>query len=166
MRAIAAMVVTLTLLFLGQGAKAQQHLGEMKQNCEQLEDFWRLYPPTKDSTPVPEPPYAAICFGYIQACVGLASMMGVPSYNVLQECAVTAEGKVEGGPACGHTLGFCFPDGISYSQVLAVFLAYARSHAAQWHERTAQHFDQAMMTAFPCKDEYPTPWLDAPAQAR
>ena len=50
MRAIAILVVMLTLLFLGGQAKAEKSLGELKVDCEELENFWRLYPPTKDST--------------------------------------------------------------------------------------------------------------------
>ena len=46
MRAIAIFVVMLTLLFLGGQAKAKS-LGELKEDCEELENFWRLYPPTK-----------------------------------------------------------------------------------------------------------------------
>ena len=71
-----------------------------------------------------------------------------------------------GGPLCGHTLGICLPKGSSYSQVLAVFLAHARSHPAQWHEGAANHFQLAMMTAFPCMDEYPASRPDEPAHLR
>ena len=59
----------------------------------------------------------------------------------------------------------CLPKGSSYSQVLAVFLAHARSHPAQWHEHAAPQFQLALMTAFPCKDEYPAPRADEPARA-
>jgi hypothetical protein len=153
--AIAVLVVTLTLLFLGQEAKAQS-LGEMKQNCEQLESHWRVYPPTKDNASVPHQADAAICFGFMQAFIGLSNIIGIPSaYD--PNCAGTPEGKVVGGPLCGHSLGICFPKGLSYSQMLAVFLAYARSHAVQWHEGAARHFQNAMMTTFPCTDEYPVP---------
>jgi hypothetical protein len=124
-RAIAILVVMLTLLFLGGQAKAKS-LGEFKVDCEELENFWRLYPPTKDSTLIPGQAGAAICFGYMD---------------------------VVGGPLCGHTLGICLPKGSSYSQVLAVFLAHTRSHPAQWHEDAAPQFQLAFMTAFPCKDE-------------
>ena len=49
-------------------------------------------------------------------------------------------------------LGICMPRGVvSYSQVLAVFLAYARSHTAQWHENAGIHYVLALGTAFPCK---------------
>jgi hypothetical protein len=34
---------------------------------------------------------------------------------------------------------------------LAVFLAYARSHAAQWHESAGFHYIAALTAAFPCK---------------
>jgi len=133
MRAIAILVVTLTLLFLGGQAKAKS-LGELKEECEELENFWRLYPATKDST-IPAQAGAAICFGYMDAIIGLTWRIGIPS-AIDPNCAVTTEGKVVGGPLCGHTLGICLPKGSSYSQVLAVFLAHARSHPAQWHEET------------------------------
>jgi hypothetical protein len=41
MRAIAILVVRLTLLFVGGEAKADS-LGELKEECEELENFWRL----------------------------------------------------------------------------------------------------------------------------
>jgi hypothetical protein len=109
MRAIAALVVTLTLLFSRQEAKAQS-LEEMKQNCEELENFWRLYPPTKDSTRIPGQAGGAICFGFMQAIIGLTGNMGIPSaYD--PNCAVTPEGKPVGGSLCGHTLGIWLPGG-------------------------------------------------------
>jgi len=55
---------------------------------------------------------------------------------------------------CRVTLGFCLPRGVRYIQVLAVFLAYARSHAAQWHQDAAPQFQLSLMAAFPCKDYY------------
>ena len=132
-------LVMLTLLFLGGQAKAKS-LGELKVDCEELENFWRLYPPTKDSTLIPGQAGAAIRFGYMDAIIiGLGGSIGIlsaPDPN----CAVTPEGKVVGGPLCGHTLGICLPKGSSYSQVLAVFLAHARSHPAQWHEDAAPQF--------------------------
>jgi hypothetical protein len=48
MRTIAALVVTLTLLFPGQQAKAQT-LEELKQNCERLESYWQRDPPSANS---------------------------------------------------------------------------------------------------------------------
>jgi hypothetical protein len=50
-------------------------------------------------------------------------------------------------------LGICIPAGVSLTQELAVFLGYARSHVAQWHEEAAFQYWVAMMAAFPCKDE-------------
>jgi hypothetical protein len=49
---------------------------------------------------------------------------------------------------CGHSLGFCLKNGVTYRQVLAVFLAYARSHAPEWHEAAAPSFVWAMIEAF------------------
>jgi Rap1a immunity proteins len=163
MRAIGILVVMLTLLFLGGQAKAD-NLGELKEECEELENFWRLYPPTEGRMKIPSRVGAAICFGYMEAIVGLTESIGIPT-AIDPNCAVTPEGKVVGGPLCGHTLGICFPKGSSTVQVLAVFLAHARSHPAQWHEGAATHFQLAMMTAFPCKDEYPAPRTDEPARA-
>ena len=167
MRATATIVATFTLLFLGQEAKAET-LGDMKQQCEQLEDYWRVYPPTKENSLIPDRAGAAICFGFMEAIIGLTGGISIPSLAASGDlhCARTDEGKIVGGPNCGHTLGICPPKFVSYSQVLAVFLAYARSHAAQWHEDAAPQFQSAMMNAFPCKGEYPTPWLDEPAHAR
>ena len=79
MRAIAILVVTLTLLFLGGQAKAEKSLGELKVDCEELENFWRLYPPTKDSTRIPGQAAAAICFGYMDAIIGLRENIGILS---------------------------------------------------------------------------------------
>jgi hypothetical protein len=153
----------LTLLLLGGQAKAGDSLGELKEECEELENFWRLHPPTKDSRLIPAQVGAAICFGYMDAIIGLTWGIGIPS-AIDPNCAVTPEGKVAGGPLCGHTLGICLPKGSSYSQVLAVFLAHARSHPAQWHEDAAIHFQLALMTAFPCKDEYQASGTGEPAR--
>jgi hypothetical protein len=163
MRAIAILVVTLTLLFLGGQANAKS-LGKLKEQCEELENFWRQYPPTKDSTKIPAQVGAAICFGYMDAIIGLTMLIGIPS-AIDPDCTVTPEGKVVGGPLCGHTLGICLPEGVSYSQVLAVFLAHARSHPAQWHEGVETHFQLAMVDAFPCKDEYQASRTGEPARA-
>jgi hypothetical protein len=48
----------------------------------------------------------------------------------------------------------CIPAGVTFRQGLALFLAYARSHAAQWHDDASPHLLLALMTAFPCKDHY------------
>jgi hypothetical protein len=66
MRAIGILVVMLTLLFLGGQAKAD-NLGELKEECEELENFWRLYPPTEGRMKIPSRVGAAICFGYMEA---------------------------------------------------------------------------------------------------
>ncbi len=83
-------------------------LGEMKRQCEQLGDYCRVYPPTKDETLIPGQAGAAICFGYMEAIIGLTGMMGVPSYNLHHECGRTPEGKLV-EPACGHAPGNLSP---------------------------------------------------------
>jgi hypothetical protein len=55
---------------------------------------------------------------------------------------------------CHRTLGFCTPKGVSSDQALAVFLAYARSHVAQWHEEAWPHVLNSMVMAFPCEGQY------------
>ena len=149
MRAIAVVV---TLLALISGAEAQT-LGELTQECEQLESFWRSYPPTKNSITIPHQAGAAVCVGFMQAIIGLRSQIGLPARRGDPErnCFQTPEGKWGGGPACRPALGFCLPEGSSYNQVLAVFLAYARGHAAQWHEPAWVHFLSSQARAFPCK---------------
>ena len=55
------------------------------------------------------------------------------------------------GPDCRPLLNICMATNVTADQILAVLLAYARSHAAQWHESVARHFYLAMVGAFPCK---------------
>jgi hypothetical protein len=52
---------TLILLFSGAMAKAET-LGELTQECGQLEGYWKTNPPTHQSTTVPNNAVAAICF--------------------------------------------------------------------------------------------------------
>ena len=130
-------------------------LGELTQECTQLETFWQTRPPTRNSSPVPHQADPAICFGYIQAFIDLTGLVGgTPEDPDIQKCFVNIEGELGGGPKCRPALGFCFPKGAGYSQVLAVFLAYARSHTAQWHEPAWSHFATSMIRAFPCKDPH------------
>jgi hypothetical protein len=141
---------SLTLLFSGAKAKAET-LGELTQECAQLESYWKTDPPTHQSTTVPNNADAAICFGHIKLFEELTSIIGVVGDPDVSTCSVTQDGKPTGGPRCRLMLGVCTPQGVSYSQLLAVFLAYARSHAAQWHERAGFHFLSALTAAFPCK---------------
>jgi Rap1a immunity proteins len=59
------------------------------------------------------------------------------------------------GPGCWPELHVCFPKGATVAQILAVFLADARNHPADWHEPANVHYQNAMMAAFPCKGEFP-----------
>lgn len=141
---------TFTLLFSGAMANAET-LGELTQECGQLESYWKTDPPTYQSTTVPNNADAAICFGHIELLVEWIGIIGVIGDPDVSACSITQDGKPTGGPRCRLMLGICMPQGVSYSQVLAVFLAYARSHAAQWHERAGFHFVSALTAAFPCK---------------
>lgn len=157
MRTIAALVVTLTLLVPGGGAKAQT-LEYMMQKCEKLEGFWRLYPPTlQDGAVIPNQGEPAICYGYILAFYGLRGSVGIAGDPANDTCYRTPEGKLAGGPNCRFTLGICIPAGVLFSQELAVFLSYARSHVAQWHEPAWGHYLSAMIAAFPCKGQFAAP---------
>jgi hypothetical protein len=54
MRTITALVVMLALLFPVERAPAAETTREhLKQNCEQLESYWRLDPPTADGARIP-----------------------------------------------------------------------------------------------------------------
>ena len=110
------------------------------QNCEPLETHWRQYPPTHDGALVPDQAKAAICYGYMQAFTQLQGLMA-------GDCS---KGP---GPNCYRALRTCIPVGVLFNQILAVFLAYARSHVAQWHEQAWSHYAVALATAFPCKSE-------------
>jgi hypothetical protein len=46
------------------------------------------------------------------------------------------------------------PRVVGFNQILAVFLAYARSKVAQWHEEAASHYRLSLMVAFPCIDQH------------
>jgi Rap1a immunity proteins len=56
-----------------------------------------------------------------------------------------------GSSQCRSALPYCPPVGVTFDQILAVFLAYSRNHTAQWHEPAWMHYLQAMAAAFPCK---------------
>jgi hypothetical protein len=156
MRTIAALVVMLALLFpVERATAAETTLEHMKQNCEQLESYWRLDPPTADGSRIPNQAGAAICYGYILAFSDLRQLSGI--VGIAANCYRTPQGNIVGGPNCRPALGICIPVGVLFSQHLAVFLAYARSHVAQWHEDAWHHYLSAMIAAFPCKDENAAP---------
>jgi hypothetical protein len=140
-----------TLTLLSSGTLAAGTLGELTRRCGQLESYWKIDPPTHQSTTIPDTAGAAICFGYMQTFLDLSGLIGVVGDPDVSACRITQEGNLTGGPRCRFMLGICLPDGVSYSQVLAVFLAYARSHAAQWHESAGFHYIAALTAAFPCK---------------
>jgi Rap1a immunity proteins len=145
---IAALVVTLTLLFAQERATAAVvTLEMMKQTCEELESFWQRNPPKAgDLIAIPNQANAGICFGYLTAFYDL-------SHLIHGTDCVGPEPAF--GPNCQHTLDICVPKSATITQTLAVFLAYARSHVAQWHEAGWGHFLNSWLAAFPCKDEYP-----------
>lgn len=137
--------VALMLLFSLDGARAQT-LGALTEYCEKLESFWQKNPPKPDKTPIPLD-LGSVCYGYMTAIGGLSGLIiGAPS----DETADCSKGF---GPNCRHALSICFPKGASHRQALAVFLAYARSHAPQWHEEAWHHVLSSHMQAFPCKGE-------------
>jgi hypothetical protein len=154
MRTIAALAIILALLFPVKRAAAET-LGHMKQNCEQLESYWQLYPPTSNGAHVPNQVGAAICYGYILAFSDLRQLVG--TVGNATNCYQSPQGKAVGGPNCRPALGLCIPVGVLFSQELAVFLAHARSHVAQWHEEAWSHYLSAMIAAFPCKNEDAAP---------
>jgi hypothetical protein len=143
MRPIATLIVTLTLLLPGEGAKAMTTLGDMMRDCEKLESFWRLYPPTPDRMGIPNQADPAVCYGFMLAFNQLQSVI---AYHPANDCSKGV------GPSCRHALGMCIPEGVLFNQILAVFLAYARSHVAQWHEQASSHYLLAMLAAFPCSE--------------
>ena len=119
----------------------------MKQRCEELESFWQRNPPKAAGlVAFPNQGGAAICFGYLSAVGDLA--------HLLHGTDCVGPEPVF-GPNCQHTLDICIPKSATGSQGLAVFLAYARSHVAQWHEVGWPHFVNSWIAAFPCKGEYP-----------
>jgi Rap1a immunity proteins len=142
---ITAIVAALTLLFAQERATAATTLEQMKQKCEELERFWQRDPPTSSGLiNIPNQPGAAICFGYLSAMADLSW--------ALQGTGCVGPEPVF-GPDCRHALQVCFPKNATSNQVLAVFLDYARSHVAQWHEAGGMHFLNSMVMAFPCKGE-------------
>jgi hypothetical protein len=113
-------------------------LGQLASACEQLESEWRAHP--GDLTT----PQGGGCFGYIMAVYQLGLVMSRGT-----DPADCSKGW---GPSCRPALNFCLPrEGrVGLNQLLAVFLDYARNHAAQWQEPASLHFMNAMAKAFPC----------------
>jgi hypothetical protein len=149
-RHVARIVVVAGLfLFSWNGAKAQT-LGELTKQCEKLESFWQKYQsPQPHSIYIPNEADAAMCYGYMQAINGLRGLIAINADGSAPDCSNGT------GSTCRHALSICAPAEATFSQGLAIFLAYARSHAPQWHEPAWQHYLTAMSQAFPCKGEYP-----------
>jgi hypothetical protein len=143
MRTIPALIVPLAVLLPWGAAKAQATVEQMMQNCVKLESFWQLYPPTPKRTLIPHEAGAATCYGFILAFAHLGEVI---HYTPTGDCSKGI------GPNCRLALGICFPKGVSLNQILAVFLAYARSHSAQWHDGAGSGFFVAMLDAFACKE--------------
>jgi Rap1a immunity proteins len=138
------LIVTLMLLFPWGEAKAQGiggTLGSMMNLCLKLESYWQQHPPNWTSgATVPNDPGAAICYGYILGFSDASGLVDSPS-----DCSKGF------GPNCRPVSHLCIPAGVLFDQALGVFLAYARSHTANWHERLTGHYYAAMIAAFPCK---------------
>jgi hypothetical protein len=117
-----------------------QTLGTMKHNCERLELYWRQHPPTNNSFTVPDDDLAAMCAGFMTRFSQASRLVDSPN-----DC------PNDFGPNCHPLLHVCIPKSVSEDQILSVFLAYARSHPAQWHEQATSHFQAALAAAFPCK---------------
>jgi hypothetical protein len=86
---------------------------------------------------------AAVCFGYLMAVRGLEGVVNG---------TYCSRSKDKPSQSCPR-LHFCLLERISDTQMLAVFLKYAFSHVANWHEGASFHYLNAMQEAFPCKDE-------------
>lgn len=143
MRLVAVVVVALPFLFSIDVATATT-LGELTRRCERLESFWRMHPNPEGKVIFPNQGEPAFCFGYLEAIADLGQSIEGPN-----KCYQTQDGKIGGG--CRTTLGFCIPKGATFTQGLAVFLAYARSHVAQWHEEAWPHVINSLQMAFPCQ---------------
>jgi hypothetical protein len=142
MRALAIILVS---LIFWQAHVYAQTLGELKEDCEKLETSWNLIPQTSQHVPLPGSAGAAICWGYLSAFSQLTLVVG----GVNPDCS-----KGNWGPGCWPALHVCFPQGTTMGQILAVFLADARSHPGDWHQPAYGHFLNAMIEAFPCKGEF------------
>jgi len=140
MRTIFALIVALAVLMPGGGAKAVTTAGDMMHDCVKLETFWQRYPPTRERAIIPQDADAATCYGFILAVWHLAQIF-------TPDCS-----KGIGAPNCRPALGICLPQNSSLPQVLAVFLDYARSHSAEWHNPAGGQFYAAMLNAFGCKE--------------
>ena len=122
-------------------------LEQMKQRCEELESYWQRDPPKVGQLiNIPNQATAGVCFGYLSAVADLSHLL---------EGTGCAGPEPAFGPNCRHTLNICVPKSATINQALAVFLTYARSHPAHWHEAGWPHFLNSLVTAFPCKGEYP-----------
>ena len=144
---IITLVITLTLWFAERAMADPFTLEQMKQRCEELESYWQRDPPKVGQLiNIPNQASAGVCFGYLSAVADLSHLL---------EGTSCAGPEPAFGPNCRHTLNICAPKSATINQALAVFLTYARSHPAQWHEAGWPHFLNSLATAFPCKGEYP-----------
>ena len=143
-----ALVVIFASLIFWQAPVHAQTLGELKDDCEALETSWRLIPQTSKRVPFLSSAGAAICWGYIAAFSQLTLVVS----GVNPDCS-----KGDWGPGCWPALHVCFPHGTTRGQILAVFLADARSHPSDWHQPAYGHFLNSMIDAFPCRGEFSSP---------
>ena len=135
-----ALVVIFASLIFWQAPVNAQTLGELKDDCEALETSWRLIPQTSKRVPFLSSAGAAICWGYIAAFSQLTLVVS----GVNPDCS-----KGDWGPGCWPALHVCFPHGTTRGQILAVFLADARSHPADWHQPRIWPFSELHDRRFP-----------------
>jgi Rap1a immunity proteins len=118
-------------------------LEQMKQRCEELESYWQRDPPKVASllTSLIKPMRERV----LVICQPIADLS-----HLLEGPGCTGP-EPAFAPNCRHTLNICVPKNATINQALTVFLTYARSHPAQWHEAGWVHFLNSLTTAFPCK---------------
>jgi Rap1a immunity proteins len=141
MTRFAAQIIMLVLLLVtSNAARADEFtLGELKDDCERLETYWKLHPNN-----VPDNAGAAMCVGYMYAFASL-------SFFLPDKGTIGLDCSKGFGPTCWSVLHACLPKVVRFEQLLAVFLAYARNNPASWHEPATMHFSTAMSKAFPCE---------------
>ena len=124
---------------LGQEAPRSFSLGRLTSACELLENQLQT---ANSGRVIVEGAGAGFCSGFIWAVVSLSHFVADDPKN---DCSKGL------GPSCRPVLGICVPGSMSDKQMVDVFLAYARSHTAQWHEEASLHVLKSMQEAFPCK---------------
>lgn len=127
-------VVCLFALNTNGGAATLDTVGGLAEACRNVE-----------AAPDPHPTFPEVCLKSEQAFACMGFFKGLDEYqNIRVHYAKSS-------PFIPFESLYCLPRGVSYEQMVKVFLKWAEEHPEKLHMRAADAVLAALVRAFPCK---------------